>query len=206
MEFDEVVRRRRMVRAFAPDPVDPELVDDLIDRARRGPSAGNCQSIEFLVLEGPDQTRQYWDTTLPLDRRADFGWPDLLLAPVIVVVWVDPSVYLSRYSETDKATSGLGESTTAWSVPYWWVDGGAAVMTMLHGAVDRGLGALFFGLFEHEDAVRERFGVPAARRAVGAVALGRPVGDRPSLSATRPRPRLDRVIHRGRWADQPPPT
>ena len=206
MEFDEVVRRRRMVRAFAPDPVDPQVVDDLLDRARRSPTAGNSQAIEFLVLEGPEQTGKYWDTTLPLDRRADFGWPDLLVAPVIIVIWVDPAAYLSRYSEPDKAASGLGESTAAWSVPYWWVDGGAAVMTLLHGAVDRGLGALLFGLFEHEAAVRERFGVPADRRAVGAVALGRPVGDRPGMSALRPRPRLDRVIPRGGWADQSPTT
>ena len=91
MEFDEVVRRRRMVRAFAPDPVDPQVVDDLLDRARRSPTAGNSQAIEFLVLEGPEQTGKYWDTTLPLDRRADFGWPDLLVAPVIIVIWVDPA-------------------------------------------------------------------------------------------------------------------
>lgn len=204
MEFDEVVRRRRMVRAFTAESVDPELVDDLLDRARRAPSAGNSQSVEFLVLEGPEQTERYWDVTLPTDRRAGFRWPDLLVAPVVIVVWVDPAAYLSRYSEPDKIASRLGESEEAWSVPYWWVDGGAAVMTMLHGAVDRGLGALFFGLFEHEEAIRERFGVPATRRAVGAVALGHPTHDRPSASALRPRLPLHRVVHRGRWDDGPP--
>ena len=193
-----------MVRAFAADPVDAELVDDMLDRARRAPSAGNSQSVEFLVLEGLEQTERYWDVTLPTDRRAGFRWPELLIAPVIIVVWVDPTAYLSRYSEPDKIAGELGESVEAWSVPYWWVDGGAAVMTMLHGAVDRGLGALFFGLFEHEEAIRERFGVPATRRAVGAVALGRPTHDRPSTSALRPRPPLDRVVHRGRWGAGPP--
>lgn len=201
MEFEEIVRRRRMVRAFAPDPLDPDLVDRLIDQARRAPSAGNTQATEFLVLEGARQTAEYWDTTLPASRRDGFPWPALLHAPAIVVVWVDPAAYVDRYREADKTTTDLGRDLKAWPVPYWWVDGGAAVMTLLHGAVDLGLGALFFGLFDHEEAVRRRFGVPPGKRAVGAVALGHPARDRPASSSHRSRPPLDEVIHRGRWAD-----
>jgi nitroreductase len=203
VEFEEVVRRRRMVRAFAPDPVPAELIDELLDLARRAPSAGNTRSVEFLVLEGAEQTSRYWAVTLPESERADFAWPDLPDAPVIVVVWVDPDAYVARYREPDKTGTGLGTDTSAWPVPYWWVDGGAAVMTLLHGVVDRGLGALFFGLFEHEAAVRSRFGVPPGRRAVGAVALGRPTVDRPSASSRRPRPALERIIHRGHWGSVP---
>jgi nitroreductase len=206
MEFDEVVRRRRMVRAFAPDPVPPAVVDELLDMARRAPSAGNSQAVEFLVLEGPAQTAGYWDTTLPGSRQADFAWPGLLIAPVIVVVWVDPTAYVSRYREADKASAALGAGPDDWPVPYWWVDGGAAVMTLLHGAVDRGLGALFFGLFDHEDAIRSRFGVPIGRRAVGTVALGKAAPDRPGRSTGRPRPPLDGIVHRGRWPESGPST
>ncbi len=199
MHFDEVVRRRRMVRAFASDPVDPDVLDELLDLARRAPSAGNTQSVEFLVLEGRDQTDQYWETTLPAESRDGFAWPELLNAPVLVVVWVDPASYVDRYSEADKASTGLGVGPEVWPVPYWWVDGGASVMTLLHGAVDRGLGALLFGLFEHEEAVRARFRVPSGRRAVGAIALGHPVDDRMSASARRPRRPHSDVVHRGTW-------
>ena len=189
-----------MVRAFAPDPIPSGLVDDLIDMARRSPSAGNTQSAEFLVLEGPEQTGRYWDTTLEPDRPDAFPWPGLLRAPVIVVVWVDPGAYVSRYSEPDKQSTGLGSGESAWPVPYWWVDGGAVVMALLLGATSRDLGALFFGLFEHEEAVRLRFGVPEGRRAVGAVALGRSAPDRPSASAGRRRRLLDEVVHRNHWS------
>jgi nitroreductase len=113
---------------------------------------------------------------------------------------------VARYREPDKASTTLGEGPDAWPVPYWWVDGGAAVMTLLHGAVDKELGALFFGLFDHEDAVRSRFGVPSGRRAIGAVALGRPAADRPGRSAGRTRPPLDQIVHRGRWPDPRPST
>jgi nitroreductase len=198
MEFADAVRRRRMVRAFEPRPVPRKLVDRLVDLARRAPSAGNTQPWAFVVLEG-EQTARLWDVTLPADRRDSFGWPGLLTAPVVVVPLVAPGAYVDRYSEPDNAGSDLGRSEEAWSVPYWWVDGGMAVHTLLIAAVDAGLGALFFSLFEHERPVLDVLGVPEAWRALGAVALGWPAPDRPGLSAGRPRPTLEDVLHRGRW-------
>lgn len=199
MEFEQAVRRRRMVRSYTRDPVAPAVIDEICDLARRAPAAGSTAGVEFLVLEG-DATAAYWDVTLPAGRRDGFAWPGLLAAPVLVVVWVDPDAYVSRYREPDKAHTGLGAGEEVWPVPYWFVDGGAAVMTMLLAARDRGLGASFFGMFEHEDAVRRALGVPPERRGVGTVAIGRPAqDDRPSHSAQRGRPDLDGVVHRGSW-------
>ena len=199
MEFEQAVRRRRMVRSFTGQPVGPETVDDICDLARRAPTAGNTPGVEFLVLEGSG-TAAYWDVTLPPERRDGFAWPGLLEAPVLVVVWADLGGYLRRYREPDKDRTGLGAGATAWPVPYWFVDGGAAVMTLLLAAQDRGLGAAFFGMFDHERAVRKRFGVPPDRRGVGTVAIGHPDGDdRPSSSARRGRPPLDEVLRRSHW-------
>ena len=88
-----------------------------------------------------------------------------------------------------------------WGVPYWWVDGGMAALNLLLGAQALDLGALFFGLFGHERAVLERFGVPEGWRAVGTVALGVPddQADRPGRSADRARRDVTEVIHRGSW-------
>lgn len=188
-----------MTRAFTSAPVAAPVVDELLDLARRGPAAGNTAGIEWLVLDRPEDVRAYWDTTLPADRRAAFPWPRLLDAPVLVIPWVEAGAYVARYAEEDKVATGLGRGEEAWPVPYWFVDGGAAVMTLLLGAEDRGLGALLFGLFEHEDAVRARFGVPEAWRAVGTVAIGHPARERRSSSAGRGRPALDEVVHRGSW-------
>jgi nitroreductase len=187
-----------MCRAFLPAPVDPEVVDGLIDLARRHPAAGNSAAASFLVLEGPD-TAAYWAVTLTPERRATFPWPGLLEAPVLVVVLVDPAAYVARYAEPDKAGTGLGASAAVWPVPYWFVDGGMAAQNLLLGAADLGLGACFFGLFEHERSVLEAFGVPESMRAVGTVAVGHPAADRPSRSAGRGRPPLGQVLHRGRW-------
>ena len=84
-------------------------------------------------------------------------------------------------------------------MPYWWVDAGMASEHLLLGAVAAGLGACFFGLFDHEDAVLAGLGVPDGWRVVGTVALGHPAPDPPGLSASRPRPSVDEVLHRGRW-------
>jgi len=188
-----------MTRAFLPNAIEAETVDALLDRARRAPSAGNTASVEFLVLDTASSVAAYWATTLDDGRREVFPWPQLLDAPVLVIPWVSPDAYVDRYGEPDKAHTGLGHSTDDWQVPYWFVDGGAAVMSLLLGAEAEGLGALLFGLFEHEGAVRERFAVPADRRAVGAVALGHRAPGRPSASSGRPRPPLDSVVHRGIW-------
>lgn len=189
-----------MTRAFADELIDPELIDDLIDTARRSPSAGNTSAMQYLVLEGPDRVAAYWDVTLAPDKREAFPWPGLLTAPCIIVPFVEPAAYPDRYAEPDKAHTGLGAGQTAWTTPYWWVDGGMAAMTLLLGIEAAGLGALFFGVFEHEPAVRQRFGVPVDLRAIGAIAVGHPADvQRPSSSSGRPRPPLDDVVHRGRW-------
>lgn len=198
MQLRAAIRARRMVRAFTDRPVPAALVDELIDLARRAPSAGNTQPWSFVVLEGA-QTARLWDVTLPGGRREGFRWQRLLDAPLVVVPVVDPEAYVRRYGEPDKAASGLGTGPDAWAVPYWWIDGGMAVHGLLLAAVDAGLGALFFGLFDHERAALDALGVPPGHRALGAVALGWPDDDEPGRSAGRPRPPLTSVIHRGGW-------
>lgn len=191
-----VIRARRMVRAFADRPVADDLLVELVDLARRAPSAGNTQPWEVLVLTG-DDVRRYWSVTL--ESPEQFRWQGLLTAPVLVVPYVRPGAYLDRYAEPDKAATGLGEDTSAWTVPYWWVDGGAAVQNLLLAVTAAGLGACLFGQFAHEPAVRAEFGVPDDRRALGTVAIGHPVADEPGASAGRSRVPLDDVVHRGRW-------
>lgn len=187
-----------MVRTFTDAPVAPELVDSLIDLARRAPSAGNAQGTAWLVLRG-EETARYWDAALPPDRRTTFRWSGLLAAPVLVVALVRPAAWLERYSEPDKRSAGLGADEADWVIPYWWVDGGMAVEHLLLGAVDAGLGACFFALFGHEADVLAALGVPEGWRALGTVALGFPAPDEPGRSAARGRPPLEQVRHRGGW-------
>lgn len=188
-----------MVRAFTGDPVEPAVLDGILELANHAPSAGNSQGWHFVVLEGPDQTRRFWDVTLPPERREGFAYPTLLDAPVLVLPLADAGRYVARYGEPDKAATGLGESEAAWPVPYWVVDTSFATMTLLHAVVDAGLGALFFGIFRNEAELLAELGVPEGLRPIGAVAIGHPADDRPGRSAARPRRPLSEVVHRGGW-------
>lgn len=190
-----------MTRAFAADPIDQALVDDLIDLASRAPSAGKTQGWHVIVLVGVEEVGRFWDITLPAEKRSTFRWKHLLDAPVLIFPLADPSAYLERYAEPDKARTGLGEGPGAWPAPYWTIDTAMAVMTLLLGAENSGLGALFFGVFQREAEVRAEFGIPDGLELLGAVALGHPRrGDgEVGRSATRRRRSPEEIIHRGRW-------
>lgn len=196
MEFQEVVRRRRMVRNFSDRAVPPDAVERILDNALRAPSAGFTQGWAFVVFEGPEGTGRFWDAVFPSERREGFRWPGLFRAPLIVVPLSSEGAYLDRYAEPDKGWTD--RDPERWPVPYWHVDAGFASLLMLLTAVDTGLGALFFGIFAPE-AFREAFGVPDAYAPVGAIAIGYPAPDEPSPSLRRGRRPPDEVVHRGGW-------
>lgn len=199
-EFGAVVRRRRMCRSFRPDPVPPHLIDELVELAARSPSAGKTQGWHLVVLER-QQTVRFWRHAFPASQRAGFAWPTLFDAPVIALPFADADAYVARYSEADKAVTGLGHSSDAWPTPYWTVDASMAVMTLLLAAEDAGLGALFFAVFNGEAEVRAELGVPDGLQLLGAIALGWPADndDRSGISATRPRRPAAQIIHRDGW-------
>ena len=195
-----MLRRRRMVRSFSGRPVSSDVLDVVLGAAMRAPSAGNTGGWSAVVLQGWEQTDTFWQaTTTPEWRERSQRWPGLSMAPVIVALFVELDAYLDRYSEPDKARSGLGSAET-WPVPYWFVDAGMTVSLLLMAALDNGLGACFLGNFRGESALMKVLEVPAGHRYVGAVLLGEPgKSDPPSRSLSRaPREKGD-VYHWARW-------
>ncbi len=205
MEFQDVVRRRRMVRRFTDEPVPPETVDRLVRNAVRAPSAGFSQGWSFLVLTEPADRERFWTAATPAASERDMSsWlAGMRTAPVLVVALCSKDAYLGRYAEADKGWTDRDEAR--WPVPYWHVDAGMASLLMLQTAVDEGLGACFFGIGAGEmPAFREAFGIPDAWVQTGVVAVGHPadagsgVAARGSPTRRRRKP-LEDVVHRGRW-------
>jgi nitroreductase len=208
MEFQDVVRRRRMVRSYDPDrPVDPVVVDRLLDNAVRAPSAGFSQGWAFLVLDTPADIERFWAATSDLDEldqpKVDDWLRGMRTAPLIVVPMSCKEIYLDRYAQDDKGWTDRDESR--WPVPYWDIDTGMAALLILQTAVDEGLGACFFGVPPHAmDRFREAFGVPAAYTPIGAITVGHKPADPAATGAKgsptrRARRTPDEVVHRGRW-------
>ena len=159
MEFNDVVRRRRMVHVFEDRPVDGGLIDRLLDIARRGPSAGFSQGTDFLVVDDPESVARFWELTE--DPRFPRE-PDELEAapPMLVVALADSGRYLERYSRPDKIAFGL-DRADAWPVPFWDTDTAMACMLLLLAAVDAGLGGWYFGIPYGEAEVRRGSEFPA---------------------------------------------
>jgi nitroreductase len=188
-----------MTRAFLPTSIGADVVQSLIDLALCAPSAGKTQGTHFVVLSGKD-VAAFWNDTLPIEKRTTFRWKQLLDAPVIILPFVDPLAYVVRYAEADKAATGLGTGVDAWPTPYWTVDGSFAVMSMLLAAHDAGLGALFFAVFNGEQHLRNRLGVPERMELLGAIAIGHVAQSaEKGRSSARPRKSLDEVVHQSRW-------
>jgi nitroreductase len=189
-----------MTRSFSRTAVPRSTISELLDLAVRAPSAGKTQGWSVLVLENED-VKTFWDLSLPQEKRKNFSWPHLLDAPVIMLPFADAQAYADRYAEPDKSHTGLGASVEAWPTPYWTIDASFAVMTLLLGAHDMGLGSLFFAVFNGEEKVRAHFGVPDTQQLIGAIALGWPRDEkeREGRSASRKRRSADEVAHYGRW-------
>jgi nitroreductase len=109
MDLHEAIRRRAMVRSFAADPVDPVVVDTMMQAALRAPSAGNTAGTSWLVLQGVDQTSLYWESTTDQAWRSTSARsPGLRRAPVILLAYASAEAYVARYAEADKAGPQAG--------------------------------------------------------------------------------------------------
>ena len=194
MDFREVVRRRRMCHTFEQRPVDRAVIDDLLDIARRGPSAGFSQGTDFVVLDTPETVARYWALTGDEPANVALG------PPVLVLALSDPERYLDRYRQPDKIAYGLGEAD-AWPVRFWDTDTAMACMLLLLAAVDSGLGGWLFGVAHGEDALRAELAIPADRPIISVIGLGHPTVDpNPRGSGlTRPRRQLADMIHWNGW-------
>jgi nitroreductase len=204
MEFQEVVRRRRMVRRYDDRPVDPAVVDRMLGNAVHAPSAGFSQGWGFLVLDTPDDVARFWEATsgdTPAADEAPNRWLDgMRTAPVVVVPMSDKGAYLDRYADPDKGWTDRAEYR--WPVPFWHIDTGMAALLILQTAVDEGLGACFFGITPGTlDAFRAAFGVPDRLTPIGAITVGHRLPDTGAAGspARRPRRPVEDVVRRGRW-------
>jgi nitroreductase len=198
VEFQDVVRRRRMVRNYDPArPVPPTVRDRLLANAVRAPSAGFTQGWAFLMLENPEERARFWAATSG-DGPPDPWLAGMRNAPLLIVPLSHRQAYLGRYAEPDKGWTDRDEAR--WPVPYWHIDAGFAALLMLLTAVDEEMGACFFGIPpERTGAFRRVFGVPEEFTPIGVVSVGYPAPDRRSPSLRRGRRPMADVLHHGAW-------
>jgi nitroreductase len=203
VEFSDVIKKRRMVRAYTDQPVDPEVLERILTAANRAPSAGFSQGYALITLEGADQLAPFWELLSRYhgdESAAGPSFEPVTHAPLVVVPLSCKDTYLDRYARQDKGWTDRDEAH--WPVPYWDIDTGFTALLMLLAAVDEGLGALFFGIPPGQIAgFRALYGVPDRYVPIGAVAIGHPnpAADKGGSARVIGRRTLDDLVHRGRW-------
>jgi FMN reductase [NAD(P)H] len=97
MEFKEILSRRRMVRAYEPEPVPREAIERIVATVRRAPSAGFSQGQRLLVVTS-QETREEISRVLGGERPAGAPSADAWIenAAVLIVVGIREDDYHDR--------------------------------------------------------------------------------------------------------------
>jgi len=176
MEFEQVIKKRRMIREFDPNKQIPEtILRKLLRNAHRAPSAGHTQVQEFVIITDPKTKKKLRHVAVDQEYVEE--------APTLIIVSSNTSRSERRYGIRGREFYGI-------------IDGAFASMLILLTAVNERIGAGFVGAFE-DNKVSEILRLPRHVRPIGIITLG-------YSRETEPVERLERLpiedlIHYETW-------
>lgn len=151
MDLQEFFFSRHSVRQYAPDPIQPELVDQAVRMAQRTPSVCNRQSPKVYVYLDPEKRSKVIRV-----QKGNAGFGDQ--ATGVLVVTADTRAYFS-----------VGERYQA------WIDGGMFAMSLVYSLHSLGLGSccLNWSVEKHEDKeLRRVTGIPESECVIMLISIG----------------------------------
>lgn len=170
----ELVLWRRDVRRFCRDPVDPGLIDSLIELASHAPSVGHCQPWRFVLVESATRRAAVRDSFGRANAQATATYADRERERYVKLKLEgleDAPVHLAVFSdETTQAGAGLGRQTMPETLRYSVV---AAVQTLWLAARAEGLGVGWISILE-PNIVCRILDVPEAWTLVAYLCVGWP--------------------------------
>ncbi len=157
MFLDEILEKRRSVRAYQDRPVEPEKIRALCEAARVAPSACNSQTWRFVVVTDPELLRR-------ICREATRS--------VVSNRWIERApVVIVGCSVLDFIANRLGSAVTG--IDYFQLDMGIAMEHMVLKAVELGLGTCWVGWF-NERKVKNILQIPRKVRVTALLTVGYP--------------------------------
>ncbi|RJR30553.1 MAG: NAD(P)H nitroreductase [Candidatus Latescibacterota bacterium] len=154
--FINLVKSRRSIRRYRPDPVPRELVETCLEAARHAPTASNRQGWRFYVAEGDLKDRIARECLGGVVRNAFAK-----TAPAIVAVAMKLHLVTNRIGGRIKG------------IDYHVLDAGIAGEHFVLQAAELGLGTCWIGWFDKK-AVRRILGIPASWDVPALITLGYP--------------------------------
>ena len=169
MDYFETIAARYSVRGYKADPVPDELLDKVLEAARRAPTAANRQPFRLVVI--PTKGREE-----ELARVYGRRW--FMQAPLVIAVVAVPGEAWRRMDDK----------------PYDEVDATIAMDHLILAATALGLGTCWIAAFD-PDAARDVLGLPDDVEPVAFTPLGWP-DKSPATTDRRP---LDELVKHDRW-------
>jgi nitroreductase len=145
MELLEVVRKRRSIRKYKPDPVPEEKIMYVLEAARLAPSWGNMQCWHYIVVT---------DESLK-SKITQHDWATK--APVIIVGCADPKKSGKKHGQD-----------------YYMLDMGISMEHLILAATEQGLGTCWIGYYFDEKTVKKALNIPKRFKVVAVTPLGYP--------------------------------
>jgi nitroreductase len=203
VDFADLLKQRRMVRHYDPEPIPRETLERIVRTVRRAPSGGFSQGQRLVVVTEPETRARIAEILDEAGWVAQGREPWMSVAPVHIVVCAREQDYHDRYNEPDKLAV-TGGVEIDWPAPFWFVDAGAAMMLLLLAAIDEGLAGGVYGVTVPEmRPFKELLGIPDDVAVVAGVTIGRgkpdPNASRVSSRMTQLRRSLDEVVRWERW-------
>lgn len=150
----KAILNRRSIRKYTAQPVPDQLLIELLEAAMCAPSAGNEQPWQFVII----------------DRRAILN----------EIPKFHP--YAGMLAEAPVAILVCGDQERDLHRGYWVQDCSAATENILIAAQDKGLGAVWVGIYPREErvrALRELLALPAHIVPFALVSIGYPAEEKP---------------------------
>lgn len=160
MTAKECILGRRSIRKFTDQPVDHELLTQIVAVASYAPSWKNTQIVRYIAAEGAlkDRIARECTTAFPNNGKIIEG------APVLIAV----TVLKNRCGyERD------GSFTTPRKDTWQMFDSGVASQTFCLAAHEAGIGSVIMGIFDQEKA-EALLELPEDRELVALIPIGYP--------------------------------
>lgn len=198
VEFREILRRRRMHRAFEPDAIPEAQIERIVGVIRRAPSGGFSQGGSIVVVTDAGKRAEI-AAAFGDEHYSQGGHNFIADAPVHLVISANEELYHARYNQADKLAVTGGVEIT-WPVPYWFVDAGALMMLVLAAAIDEGLASAFIGHPDQKQIFDDLLDLPPEVVPIGLGLVGRPGRGAPIGARLREMQRpVDDLVHWQRW-------
>ena len=175
MELNEALFKRRSIRKFKADPVDREILLELVEKAVLAPSASNLQAWRFCVIDEEN-----------LVRKVDMFSPGLSGKPPVIIA------VCSDYGYAQQKTSGSNYKAYGCIM-----DASMAAENLMLAALEYGLGTCAIKSY-NDAAVRKLLKLPESIHLEMLISLGYPDAD-PKMPA---RKGLDEVVFFNSWEEE----